>query len=84
MFYNNALNIFIKRKSIINITPVKFTHLNSTNNIKKNNAQTTRNNIQKTYVTTQNKVSSDVFKAYNPQISFTRRKVLNDEGQVNP
>ena len=63
----------------MNINPINFTHFNSVNN-NKDKVQKTGNTEQKTSINSQNKVTSDVFKTYNPQLSFTR-KVLNDEGQ---
>lgn len=66
----------------MNINPINFTHFNSVNNNKKDKVQKTGNTEQKTSINLQNKVTSDVFKAYNPQISFTRR-ALNKEGQEN-
>ncbi len=66
----------------MNINPINFTHFNSVNNNKKDKVQKTGNTEQKTSINLQNKVTSDVFKAYNPQISFTR-KALNKEGQEN-
>ena len=63
----------------MNINPINFTHFHSIST-KKYKTQTTKNTEQKTSINSQNKVASDVFKAYNPQISFTR-KALNKEGQ---